>query len=420
MRALPQSFTILAGVLATQPAAAADLKPAAPEYVRACPGLGAGFVKLPGSETCVSLSGDILAEARFDMAHHDLYIETARIAGNPMAFYDRIRIGRNIDRYTPRLDARLNVLTATRIGEENLITFLSLRSGQQQTAANARDAGQFNADIYPDLAWIKYAGLTAGRAPSFFNFSPGYTFSGGYASQRNLNLLGYTYDIGKIASVTASLEDGHERRVTDGVWSSNSGQRRPDIVVQGRFTPKDGLVHAAFASHEIRDAIGGQSRNAYAFNTGMEIRKKWSDIFGPTAGNTYGRLMVSGAWTNGALDYLGIPKFGTDYASDVDGRIRATRGRSTVVSYEHLWTPTLKTTVGWSTYDLKSRLTNFSYRVRGSVAQIGVEYMPVSGLMFGAEANYFRDKIRGVYFGVPATTDRVEIVTASVYARRRF
>lgn len=408
-------------------AAAADLKApplrgvATAQAVQSCPEYGPGFIRLPSADVCLKTTIDITAEMKLDLAHSDLYIETTTINENPVALYEKRRLTRDMDRSTSRIDGRLNVMTVGNLGGEPVLTYTSIRSSQNTTAATARsDHGTpANSDAYLDQAWIKYAGFTAGRHASFFDFSPGFNYTGGYASQRNLNLFAYTKSFGKLGSLSLSAEDQAERRVQDGVWAAYSGQRLPDVVGQARYTPSWGVVHIGAALHEINDSIAARSTFGYAANAGIEYRQKWADLFGPAAADTHGRILLSGAYTKGALDYLGIPKFGTDYVTDIGGRIEKTGGYSTMVSYEHVWKPNFKTTLGVSSYAIEANMANYRHKMRGLVGQAGAEYMPVPGLMVGVEGDYFRDSIKGTYYGVDATRDKVDFFTAFAYVRRR-
>lgn len=395
-------------------------KPVAQESVRTCPEYGPGFFQIPGSDVCLKASFDLTLETKVDMARQDIYIETARVIDNPVALYDKQKFARENDRSMSRVDPRLNFMTVTKVGDSPLITYFSLRSSPNQTAANTREVGADHGhSLYLDQAWIKYKGVTAGRHASFFDFLPGYTYVGGYASQRNLNLFAYTQSFGSQASVSVSVEDGLERRVQDGVWSVYSGQRMPDLVAQARFTPSWGILHAGAALHQITDALGGRTSYGYAVNSGVEYKQKWADLFGAGTTDTYGRFLLSGAYTRGALDYLGIPKFGTDYVSDFDGRLDRTSGYSAVASYEHVWTPTFKTTVSHSIFSVSSTLTNFTFKANGSVTQFGAEYMPAPGLMVGVELDYYRDSVRGIYFGTAGERDKVGNMVGFAYIRRR-
>lgn len=425
---VPISFAALAfggAALVLTSAAAADLKApplqpgAAADPVRACPEYGPGFIRLPNTDICLKAAIDITYEMKLDLATRDLNIETTTFAGNPIALYEIQRLGRDVDRFSTRLDGRINFTTVSKVGDEPVVTFVSFRSSPNTTAATIRDHGNQANSLHVDQAWVKFAGFTAGRHASFFDFVPGYTYTGGYASQRNLNLLAYTKTFGKSGSVSVSVEDQTERRVEEGVWAAYGGQRMPDAVAQARWTPSWGMVHLGGALHHISDAISSRGAYGYAVNSGLEYRMKWGELLGAAAEGTYGRILVSGAYTKGALDYLGIPKFGTDYVTDANGRIERTTGYSAVVSYEHVWKPNFKTMVGFSSYGISADMINYNHRVRGMLAQVGAEYMPVPGLMVGVEGDYFRDSIKGTFFGVPAPREKVDIFTAFAYVRRR-
>lgn len=413
------------GLVPAGPAVAADLKAPplklAAEAMRACPEYGPGFIRLPGLDVCLKSTIDVTYEMKLDLAKKDIYIETTRVAGNPLAFYEATPISRTIHRFSSRIDPRFNLMTVSKVGDTPVLTFSSFRSSADITAADSRSTPAPSSDgVRLDQAWIKFAGLTAGRHTSLFDFTPGYTYTGGYASSKTLNLLAYTHTFGTLGSISLSAEDATERKVQDGVWANYSGQSLPDLVGQARITPSWGIVHASGALREIRDGIAGRTGFGYALSSGIEVRRKWSDVFGASAGETYGRLLVSGTYANGAIGYLGIPKFGTDYVSDITGRIERTKGHSFVASYEHVWAANFKTTATLSAYRIGADMLNYTHAVRGMVAQVGAEYMPVPGLMVGVEGDYFRDSVRGTYFAVPATRDRVNIVTAFAYVRRRF
>ena len=142
---------------------------------------------------------------------------------------------------------------------------------------------------------------------------------------------------------------------------------------------------------------------------GGEYRVKWSDVFGPAAGDAYGRLLLQGAVARGAMGYLGIPFFATDYVAGGNGDIRLTKGYSAVASYEHLWTPTLKSTVTYSIFgtteaspveELSPGVPMwFDVKLRGALVQGGIEDMVQPGLVLGAEAGYTWTTATGGYAG---------------------
>ena len=106
-------------------------------------------------------------------------------------------------------------------------------------------------------------------------------------------------------------------------------------------------------------------------------------------------------------------------------------GYSGIASYEHLWTPTLKSTLTYSIFDtsetsgVEDRLAPgvamwFDVRVRGSQLQAGVEDMLQPDLMVGAEAGYTWTTADGVYAAIPAAPLPVSFPGVAAYVRTVF
>src|SRR4030095_14707472 len=136
-----------AGLAVAAGAQAADLpvrKAAAVEYVRVCSTYGAGFFYIPGTETCLRVSGRVRAEYR--------YVEPFSRAQDAIGFRARGRLN---------LDAR----TATAYGRLRAYArFEITRNSGVYTAF-----GQINSDPQIQQAFIQFGGLTAGRVTSFFS-----------------------------------------------------------------------------------------------------------------------------------------------------------------------------------------------------------------------------------------------------------
>ena len=157
-------------LVAVSGASAADLgvkKPSPVEYVKVCNTYGAGFFYIPGGNTCLKIGGRARAEYYFGENRHAGYN-----AGSDTGFRAQGHI---------QVDAR----TATEYG--TLRTFVRLllnsrtgnaTSGTQQrygtstvaTGADFNGQAQTNLDF---TAFIQFAGFTAGRAGSFFDFYTG-------------------------------------------------------------------------------------------------------------------------------------------------------------------------------------------------------------------------------------------------------
>ena len=203
-------LTVIAG------AQAADLpvKKAAPiEYVRVCGAYGAGFFYIPGTDTCLRVGG----RARFEAGYMTDGSRNAAGAGDASQFRGLARI--NVDARTQTgygtLRAFLRIEIASRTGQSKM------SSGTQQRIANAFPAlgqdsnGRVQEFVVADKAFVQFAGLTAGRASSFFDFYAhdfeiiGSTLGSDVAST---NLLAYTAKFGEGWSATLSMEDPNFRK----------------------------------------------------------------------------------------------------------------------------------------------------------------------------------------------------------------
>ncbi len=88
------------------------------------------------------------------------------------------------------------------------------RRGEAEPATGIDFANKAQTQITLDKAFIQFAGITAGRATSFFDFySNDLTWFGITGSDRGAtNLLAYTATFGGGWSATISMEDPQERR----------------------------------------------------------------------------------------------------------------------------------------------------------------------------------------------------------------
>ncbi len=208
----------VAAFSAMNAAHAADLpakKGAPAEFVRVCSAYGAGFFYIPGTDTCLRISGRARAEYGYQ-SNENRSVGTQ--VGDVSMFRGLLRI--NMDARTQTdygtLRAFIRLEAASRSG-----AFMT--SGTQQRIANAFPAlgiDQFSRTqqyVNTDKAFIQFAGLTAGRASSFFDFyAHDFEFVGGTAGSdiSSTNLLAYTATLGQGFSATVSLEDPNFRHNT--------------------------------------------------------------------------------------------------------------------------------------------------------------------------------------------------------------
>jgi hypothetical protein len=322
-RVLFSGAVSLAAICAAQ---AADLpsKKAAPiEYVRICDAYGSGFFYIPGTETCLRVGGTVVGEYRSWSTSYRMsrgIMGSNAVAGfgttglflPGLPFYGSVpgagnyanaRSGDN-QGFSGTGRIELDARTATPLGA--LRTFIRLEStyGSDSSAATGSlGGGEYfggfnfgNATVFRSTArettilnkaFIQFAGLTAGRVQSFFDF---YTDNINWEALRGSNAtvgaLAYTYTFGSGWSGTLSIEDNVSRRgfigstVAVNPWIPNAngfffgplfsaygsrefgvpdGAHIPEIVGNVRYDQPWGAVQVSGAAHQIRTSLYGNN-----------------------------------------------------------------------------------------------------------------------------------------------------------------
>ncbi|GLS46908.1 porin [Methylobacterium brachythecii] len=197
-------------------AAAADLpvKKAAPiEYVRVCGAYGAGFFYIPGTDTCLRISGRARMEAGY------LQSGSRNGAGNGDTSQFRGLLRLNVDARTQTdygtLRAFLRTEMASRTGDNRMTSGSQQRIGNAFPALGQDSFGRVQDYVAVDKAFVQFAGLTAGRASSFFDFYAHDFEIIGQSLGSDVfatNLLAYTQTFGGGLSATLSMEDPNFRK----------------------------------------------------------------------------------------------------------------------------------------------------------------------------------------------------------------
>ena len=207
-----------ASLMAVSAAQAADLpvKKAAPiEYVRVCGAYGAGFFYIPGTDTCLRISG----RARFEAGYQTAYSrQNGSNNGDLLGYAGRLRI--NLDARTQTaygtLRAFVRLDAGSRTGQSGPGTSgTQQRIGQAYFATGVDGFGRAQQFMNVDKAFVQFAGFTAGRASSFFDFyAHDFEFSTNTLGSDlpSTNLLAYTATLGNGFSATISMEDPTFRR----------------------------------------------------------------------------------------------------------------------------------------------------------------------------------------------------------------
>jgi hypothetical protein len=303
------------GLVAVAAAQAADLptrKSAPAEYVKVCNVGGmAGFV-LPGSDTCFKISGSVVVHFDAGNLNHQFSWNTATpsfgavgntvINGVPVRSRDQIGFAtRGTVQFDARQDTAYGVLRA----------FIE---AQFNDGNGFNGGGGTGTGTLINYAYIQWAGLTMGKANSFFSF-----YGGGEGwdnlispDQQGYNqptLFAYTATFGGGFSATIAAQsagpDGVSGEGTRIVAPGNAtldGQRAPDIVANIRIDQAWGAAQISGVAHNVRATDGAgfhQDVWGWGVNGGLKINLP---ALGP--GDNF---QAQASWARNAAWFSGLP-----------------------------------------------------------------------------------------------------------------
>ncbi|MGY8685257.1 porin [Bradyrhizobium sp. UFLA05-153] len=333
-----------AAILAGAGAQAADLpvKAKAIEYVRVCSLYGAGFLYIPGTDTCIKLGGYLRAETAF--ATNSVYdAANTGVAGarNRLSnfYYTKSREALTIDTRTATeyglvrtfFSGVFTWITGTYAGTGST----AVNGSTGYTAAPGSQIGGGSLGVFH--AFIQFAGFTMGKAVSQFSAPwtnyPGNLFDGlpgGGGWVTGVNQLTYTADFGQgiIAAISAqdpvaygttniwNVSGATAAGLATGAYGANdlAGSRAPDLVGMVRVDQAWGLFQASVAAHDNHAAYYGAAETTghpedkwgWAAQLALSIKNIPTGV-----GDT---INLQAAYTNGATRYNFQDLLSTTYA----------------------------------------------------------------------------------------------------------
>jgi len=245
-----------AALVAVSGARAADAvmapEPEPVEYVRVCDAYGAGFFYIPGTETCLQISGYVRYEIRASEVNG---VGTA--GTNPWFATEGWR---------KHVEARVNfdARTETEWG--------TLRSYIRFQASDYQGSGSADLAVGLDQAYIQLAGFTMGYTESYFvdgfspvgtygshsmNGGPGYSMSGGYGYAQRA-LIAYNFNSNGFFGAISLEDDASDNYV-------------PDVVLKAGYAAGWGGVYGVVGIDEDNNnaAVGGDTE--FALRGGVQI-----------------------------------------------------------------------------------------------------------------------------------------------------
>ncbi len=268
---------------------AADLpvaKAAPVDYVRVCDWTGAGFFYIPGTDTCLNIGAQVRIESAFINNSRAFYPTGGNnVGGTTGAAARTIVDGRDRDAFGYLARIRLGVDTRTQTAYGTLRAYIQYQIDRVQGDYGAGGAsggsntftnqGGNNAALR--RGFIQFAGITAGRVQSFFDFyADNYNYEGIANSDVAQNVFAYTYQVGGGLAATLSFEDRNARNLPGGIGNitgagtgvaSNArfaGETIPDIVGVLRYDQAWGSAQLSAAYHDITTTRGPSAPPARA------------------------------------------------------------------------------------------------------------------------------------------------------------
>jgi hypothetical protein len=402
-------------------AQAADLpsKKAAPAtYVKICDAYGAGFFYIPGSETCIRLSGYARAEYTYSPGKNTINIadgtlQQAAAVQSQTGFYARGRL--NVDARTPTSMGAARTFFRIRVTNTSGI----YNAGTVDKAAQTFSDGSATA-LALDNALVQWAGFTFGRAPSNYGFMPADNFSAqpwAYYST-GLKQISYTATLGGGLSATVALEDRKDWTSEQTAFSQAS--TGANLVGNIRMDQTWGFaaLHGAVGNNSVNKAsvdgtLGQKTYGSHAIGATASIKLPMiaaGDQIWMTVNYTNGML---GALQQGGISAAGNPRLlGGVQRNDtalvqtnaVTGAASAaniytygsTTGWNAGAEYVHYWAPQWRS-VFLGAYESLSPATSTKASTwgDGSIWQAAASliYSPVKDFDIGLDVMYSRNNL---------------------------
>jgi hypothetical protein len=354
--------------------------------VKVCSLYGAGFYYVPGTDICMKVGSYIRFQQDFGQG--------ASVTAGPFSGAGGRGTRLDTQDYAMRTRAVATFDTRQQTAYGTLRTYLLMGFQQDSTLAPAT-----NPNVYMTRGFIQLAGFTFGKAVSFFDFADtaavaynagfNYNSSTGDAGQM---VAGYTAQFGNGLSATIAAEQSRRASTVDAsfgnpysntlgntigdnmggiTWSSTAGSTASvgltDIVANLRIDQAWGSAQISGALHDARAGYYGgleinghpEDKWGWAVSGGLRLN---APMIGP--GDYF---QAQAIYTQGAIRYASQTPSGSTLqkwnGNDVgfgfwedgiygNGNVELTTAWSLFASYEHFWTPSLRTSVYGSYIDV--------------------------------------------------------------------
>src|SRR4029079_17721314 len=389
-------LTAAAGLVAVSGAQAADLpvKAKPVEYVKVCSLYGVGFYYIPGTDICMKIGGYVRYQVNTGFGN-SISFGPFTTSGGFNTRATGIDVGQRV-RVTVSQDTRQQTAYGTL--RTSLILGWTHDTPANTTAPSAPG-------VYFNRGFIQLAGFTLGKATSFFDFAStaAVAYNAGFVTTSDTGDAGqivgaYTAQFGNGVSGTIAMEQsrrdatvwaspGAGYSIAGGVAADNLGglaagtASRPDFTANLRVDQAWGSAQIMGALHDVSAGYYGgptgtaalgvasghpDSKWGWAVGAGLKVN---FPMIGPgdyfqaqvgyaegatkyTSNSSCGRSVVCNYWSGSDFGF-GLAGDGNFTGTAALGnQINLTTSWSVFASYEHFWTPALRTSLYGSYFEL--------------------------------------------------------------------
>jgi len=364
-------------------AQAADLAkkaPAAADYVKVCDAYGAGFFYIPGTDTCLKIGGYVRFEVR--TGNHNLTLGAPGIGLGSKRFENALNTR---TRFNLNFDARTN--TELGLLRSYIEVWDTMNSGNPALATG----------LWVRAAFIQFAGLTAGRATSNFDFVQGGYHFGNIepdSSDHRVNLLSYTFSFGNGISATLGVEDP---TTTDDMTLFNipgspfrgpySAVKIPDVVGNIAISQAWGRAQIMGALHQNYSSVvvaGGADTDKLGWVVGAGVEVNLPML---GAGD---KVFLQGMYAKGANGYVLINEPAAGWTQDfgiIAGAVTQSKAWSVSGGINHNFSKSVEANLGAS-YAKYEDWALAAFDFRQYVVGGDVRWKPVTGFYVGLGLDY--------------------------------
>ncbi len=353
-----------AALVAGGAAQAADLPVAEPvDYVKVCNAYGAGYHFIPGTDTCLKVSGYVRAEFRFN----------ERKGGHTNNLPDNDDRADNKTNIYAKASLEFTAKEETELG--TLVGYMRLEGGTDSTSAgvsNLTSNDGFN------KYYLSIGGLYAGLTDSAANITS--TDVGMYGStigDHDTGAIGYNMDLGNGVTATLALENSRRAAIAGLAGAAYAGQTLPDVVAALSVAQGWGSAKIGGAIHTINyDGVAVSQDNDIGYYVGAGVSFNLDML---SAGSSIG---FSAGYGKGAMGFVG----GTNDATWNGTDFKLNSAYKLGVALKYAWASNFNTVLTGSYLSYNDNASTADYKSWD--AGFMAEYLPVNNLIVRAGVKY--------------------------------